>query len=469
MASLGVLEGGAVEELRGSVRGAVTGPEDEGYEAARAVWNGMVDARPAAVLRCTGAADVMAGVRFAAARGLPLAIRGGGHNVAGFGTCRDGVVLDLGGMPGVRVDPRARLAVVQGGARWGQVDHDTQAFGLATTGGLVSTTGVAGLTLGGGIGWLMREHGLTCDNLVGADVVTAAGELVRAGEDPELLWALRGGGGNFGVVTNFEFRLHPVGPVVTGGAVFHPLERAREVLGFYEGWAKEAPDQLTTLVVFMTAPPAPFIPPEHQGRKMVAVVACHTGELGRAAADLKPLKERIPPVVDLMGPIPYAHLQSMFDEGAPPGLRSYWKTEYLSGLGEGVVEALVAAAGAMPAGYPAIHVHQLGGAVARGARDSACFGHREAPFAANLVGLWEQAAEDASHLAWVRAAAEGLRPFARGGEYLNFSVEGGEEKVRAAFGEETYERLRRVKARYDPDNVFRINQNIRPAAGGGGG
>ncbi|MGH7777556.1 MAG: FAD-binding oxidoreductase [Candidatus Dormibacterales bacterium] len=467
MANQGVLEGGAVEELRGSARGAVTGPGDEGYEAARAVWNGMVDARPAAVLRCTGAADVMAGMRFAAARGLPLAIRGGGHNVAGFGTCRDGVVLDLGGMPGVRVDPHARLAVVQGGARWGQVDHDTQAFGLATTGGLVSTTGVAGLTLGGGIGWLMREHGLTCDNLVGADVVTAAGELVRAGEDPELLWALRGGGGNFGVVTNFEFRLHPVGPVVTGGAVFHPLDRAREVLSFYEGWAQDAPDQLTTLLVFMTAPPAPFIPPEHQGRKMVAVAACHTGEPGRAAADLKPLKERIPPVVDLMGPIPYAHLQAMFDESAPPGLRSYWKTEYLSGLGEGVVDALVAAAEAMPAGHPAIHVHQLGGAVARGPRDSACFGHRDAPFAANLVGVWEQAAQDASHVAWVRAAAEGLRPFARGGEYLNFSVEGGEEKVRAAFGEEGYQRLRRVKARYDPDNVFRINQNIRPAAGGG--
>ena len=460
------LDAGDLEELRGPARGAVIAPGDSAYDQARAVWNGMIDRRPSAILRCAGVADVVAGVKFASARSLPIAIRGGGHNVAGFGTCDGGLLLDLGSMNAVRVDPARKVAHVQGGARWGQVDHETQVFGLATTGGLVSTTGVAGLTLGGGIGWLMREHGLSCDNLIAADVVTAGGALVRAAEDenPDLLWALRGGGGNFGVVTGFEFRLHPVGPVVHGGAVFCPIERAREVLSFYAGWVGGLPDRLTTAAVFLTAPPMPFIPPEHQGRKMIAIAACHTGEPFRATADLRPLKEQVRPAVDLMGPIPYAHLQSMFDEGAPAGVRAYWKTEYLSGLTESAIEALAGAAEAMPAGMAQLHLHQLGGAAARVSPESSAFGHRDAPFAVNVVGLWPEPALDGEHVSWVRSAIGALSPLATGGVYLNFSGDEGAERVKAAFDEGTYGRLAGIKSRYDPQNLFRVNQNIRPAA-----
>jgi FAD/FMN-containing dehydrogenase len=373
-------------------------------------------------------------------------------------------VLDLGAMSDVRVDLSAGTATVGGGARWAGVDHETQAHGLATVGGLVSTTGVAGLTLGGGIGWLMRKHGLACDNVIAYDLIAADGSPLRASEreNGDLFWALKGGGGNFGVVTAFQFRLHPVGPGVYGGAAFYPLERMGDLLSMCAGWMPGLPDDLTLAAVAMTAPPAPFIPAEHQGRKLVAVAGCHTGPPDVAAADLRPLRD-LKPIADLFGPIPYTHLQAMFDEGAPAGMRSYWKTSYLGTLSPAAIDALVASAEAMPPGPAQVHLHHLQGQVSSVPGEGAAFAHRDAAYAVNVVGLWPEPDGDSEHVDWVRASADRLRPASTGGVYLNFSAEAGDDQVRAAFGP-AYPRLARIKSMYDPGNVFHVNQNIRPAS-----
>lgn len=461
-----VLGDATIAELRESVQGRVITPGDDVYDQARRVWNGAIDRRPALVVRCTGTADIVEAVRFARSEGLAIAVRGGGHNVAGFGTCDDGLVIDLSPMKGIWVDPTARTARAQGGVLWGELDRETQAFVLATTGGLVSTTGVAGFTLGGGIGWLMRRHGLAVDNLLSADVVTADGAAVTAGatSEPDLLWALRGGGGNFGVVTSFEFQLHRVGPVVYGGALFYPAERAGELLRFYAEWTRTLPDQLTTMVVFLTAPPEPFIPVELHGTPMVAVACCHSGEHDDAAEAVKPLRDFGSPVADVIGPVPYVALQSMFDASAPRGMHAYWKTAYLDDLSEPGIDELVDRAAELSGLFPlsAVHLHHLEGAVAEDPPGGSAFAHRGHRFVLNLIGAWDDDEHADVHRTWVRQSWEAMGPHTTGDLYVNFLADEGSDRVRAAYGREAYDRLVELKTRYDPDNVFRLNQNISP-------
>lgn len=461
-----VLGDATIAELRESVQGGVITSGDDVYDEARRVWNGAIDRRPALVVQCTGTADIIEALRFARSEGLVIAVRGGGHNVAGFGTCDDGLVIDLSPMKGIWVDPTARTARAQGGVLWGELDRETQAFGLATTGGLITTTGIAGFTLGGGIGWLMRRHGLAVDNLLSADVVTADGAAVTASatSDTDLLWALRGGGGNFGVVTSFEFQLHRVGPVVYGGALFHPAERAGELLRFYAEWTRTLPDQLTTMVVFLTAPPEPFIPVELQGTPMVAVACCYSGEHDDAAEAVKPLRSFGSPVADVIGPIPYVALQSMVDASAPRGMHTYWKTAYLDDLSEPSIDELVGRAAELAGLFPlsTVHLHHLEGAVTEDPPGGSAFAHRGHRFVLNLIGAWEDDADADVHRTWVRQSWEAMRPHTTGDPYLNFLADEGSDRVRAAYGPEAYDRLVELKTRYDPDNVFRLNQNISP-------
>jgi len=452
-------------ELEPQLRGTVVRPGDADYDVARSVWNGMIDRRPALVVRCAGAADVIAGLRFAREHELVVAVRGGGHNVAGFGTCDGGIVLDLSPMKGIRVDPRSQTARAGGGVLWRELDQETQAFGLATTGGLVSTTGIAGFTLGGGIGWLMRKHGLACDNLLSADVVTAEGELLTASplDHEDLFWGLRGGGGNFGVVTSFEFRVHPVGPIVFGGALFYPIEQAADLLRFYREWTPTLPDELTTMVAFLTAPPLPFIPAELHGTKVAGVALCFAGDPAEGEAAIRPLRE-LGAAAEHVGPLPYRVLQRMFDESAPPGLSSYWKTEFLDELVDGAADAIVAGAESLASPLSQLHVHHVGGAVARVGASETAIGRRDMRYIANVIGTWADPAFADDETVRVRATAGALRSFSPGGAYLNFlDADDGEERIRAAYGPEKYERLVALKDRYDPENVFRLNQNIRPS------
>lgn len=465
--SAGVSEA-AVHELRTQLGGAVILPGDADYDAARAVWNGAIDRRPALIARCHGVADVLAALRFARTHGLLVAVRGGGHNVAGFGTCDGGIVIDLGPMKGVRVDPEARTARAQPGLTWGKFDRETQAFGLATTGGLVTTTGIAGFTLGGGIGWLMRKHGLTIDNLVSADVVTADGRLVTASAErhPDLFWALRGGGGNFGVVTSFEYRLHPVGPSVLGGVGLHPVERAGEVLRFYNQWTATLPDEMTSMVAFIAAPPLPFIPEPLHGTSMIAVAVCYAGSVEDGQRVAQPLLAFGPPEVAHVGPVPYTVLQGMFDASAPRGIHAYWKTHYVADLSDATIDALVAETARMRplSPFTTLHVHHLEGAVGRIAPDATAFPHRAPRYVMNIVGMWTAGEPPEPHIAWVRGTFDAMQPFATGAPYLNFLGDEGADRVRAAYGAATYDRLAAIKQRYDPTNLFRVNQNIRPAA-----
>ncbi len=461
-----ILGRATLADLRDTVRGRVVAPGDEEYGEARRVWNGAIDRRPAVVVGCSGTTDVLNSICFARSEGLPIAVRGGGHNVGGYGTCDDGLVLDLSPMKGIRVDTAAGTARVEGGVLWGELDRETQAFGYAATGGLVSTTGVAGFTLGGGIGWLMRRYGLAADNLRSADVVTADGALVTTSteRDPELLWALRGGGGNFGVATSFEFAVHRVGPTVVGGAVFYPAQSAGELLRFYTEWTQDLPPELTTMVVFLTAPPEPFIPPDHQGAPLVAVAVCHCGSPAEAERALGPLRAFGRPVADVIGPLPYVALQSLFDHSAPRGMRTYWKTAYVDDLDEHGIDELVEQAEFLPRLFPlsAVHLHHLEGAVRTEPHGGAAFGHRSHRFVLNLIAMWSDPVLDADHIGWARGTWEAMRHHTTGAPYLNFLGDEGRDRVRDAYGPEAYARLVQVKRRYDPDNVFRLNQNIDP-------
>jgi FAD/FMN-containing dehydrogenase len=452
-------------------RGRLIRPEDADYDPARAVWNGAIDRRPRLVARCVGAADVVAAVRFARERDLEIAVRGGGHNVAGTAVCDDGIVVDLSAMRGVRVDPAGRRAWVQGGALWGDVDGETQAHGLATTGGIVSHTGVAGLTLGGGVGWLMRKHGLTVDNLLAVEVVTAEGERLRASEEhPDLFWALRGGGGNFGVVTAFEFRLHPVGPTVLAGPILWDASDAREVLRAYRDFLRTAPDELGTVVRFGTAPPLPAIPEALHWRPVVIVGTCWAGPIAEGERALRPLRAARTPLLDLAGPAPYAGFQSALDSTVPHGWNYYWKSTHLPELGDDLVDVIAerAVACASPRSYVAIF--HLQGAVSRAAPGGTAFGNRQASHAITLDAVWQPGeAFGERETAWAREFFAALGRF-RAGVYVNFL--GGDEepgRVREAYGDAVYDRLVEVKTRYDPDNVFHHNQNIRPRARNGSG
>lgn len=449
--------------LARSLDGTVVVRGDDDYEEARRVWNGMIDRRPALIVRCKSRADVVASVNFARDNALLVAVRGGAHNVAGFGTCDDGLVIDLSSMKAITVDPVARTATAEPGCTWADFDQATHAYGLATTGGLVSTTGIAGFTLGGGIGWLMRAFGLACDNLRAAEIVTADGRQVRASarENPELLWGLRGGGGNFGVVSAFEYNLHPVSTVL-GGLVLHPAGRATEVLRFLRDFAATAPDELTVLAAFITAPPAPFVPAEMHFQPAIAIAVCYAGDAASGEHALRSVRAFGPPAADVIGPMPYPALQAMLDETAPYGLQNYWKSAFLGELSDAAIDVLVARAAAMRSPLAAIHVHQLGGAVNRLPGEASAFVNRDSPFVVNIVGTWQDPADSDANIAWARETFDALAPHAAGGAYINFMGEETQDRVRAAYGSAVYDRLRNLKREYDPHNLFRLNQNVRP-------
>ena len=435
------------------------------YDTARSVWNGAIDRQPRAIARCVGAADVVAAVRFARDHDLEIAIRGGGHNVAGTAVCNDGIVIDLSMMRGVRVDRAARRVWVQGGALWGDVDHETQPHGLAVTGGIVSHTGVAGLTLGGGVGWLMRKHGLTIDNLLAVNIVTANGESLRASDEehPELFWALQGGGGNFGVVTSFEFRLHSVGPIVLAGPLLWDAGEAGEILRFYRDFIRDAPDELGTVVRFGTAPPLPDIPEDLHWRKVVMIGACYAGPIEDGEKVLRPLRATRAPLLDLVGPAPYVKFQSALDSTVVHGWNYYWKSTHLPELRDDLIAVLAehAFSSSSPRSYAAMF--HLKGAVSRVAAGATAFGNRRASHAITLDGVWRpNEAFGERDTAWARGFFAALGRF-RDGVYVNFL--GGDEdpdRVREAYGDAIYNRLVDVKSTYDPDNVFHHNQNIRP-------
>ena len=458
------LEEGPVAAFHSQFRGELIQPGDEAYESARRVWNGAIDRHPALVARATGVADVRAAVRFARDRGLPLAIRGGGHNVAGTAVCDGGVVLDCSPMKGVRVDPAARTAQAQPGLLWGELDRETQVFGLATTGGIISHTGIAGLTLGGGLGWLMRKHGLAADNLLAADVVTAEGECLRASEreHADLFWGLRGGGSNFGVVTSFEYRLHPIGPIVLAGVILYPAARAREVLSLYREFIASAPDELTTIAVLRMAPPAPFFPPGVHGQPVVVLGACYAGPMEEGERAVARLRRFGEPLVDLIRPTPYVAHQAMLDATAPHGLSYYWKSEYLPPLSDALIDTLVERAWrvATPESYTIIF--HLGGAVGRADPESSAFEDRHATHAVVIDSVWSEPARASACIAWTRGVWEAVRPYSTGRIYVNFLGEEGQDRVRAAYGAAKYERLRALKRAYDPTNFFRLNQNVAP-------
>jgi FAD/FMN-containing dehydrogenase len=444
----------AIDRLRAGIPGVVD-PTHAEYDSARRVWNGMIDRHPAAIVRCTSVADVQAALAFARAEGLPIAVRGGGHNAAGLSTSDGGLVIDLAPMNQVEVDVGAGTARAGGGTTWGQFDAATQAHGLATTGGAISTTGIGGLSLGGGIGWLMRRHGLACDNLVAAEVVTADGQILTASADehPDLFWALRGGGGNFGVVTAFTFRLHPLTDVL-GGLLVHPAERGGDLLRFYREATSKAPDDLTLFAGLMTSP---------DGLPISALVTCHQGPADEAARDTQPIRDFGPPLADQVARMPYTAQQAMLDEGFPAGLQVYWKSHFLTGLVDAAIDILVDHFGRITSPLSAIILEHLGGAVARVGIDDTAFRYRTAPYNLAVIARWTDPSEADRHIAWTRDLFEAMQPFAEG-VYVNYLADDEEpDRVLAAYGAATYARLAEIKATYDPDNVFAATQNIQPA------
>jgi FAD/FMN-containing dehydrogenase len=442
-----------IDRLAASLDGRVIRRGDESFEEARHVFNAMIDRRPELIARVSGSDDVRRCLAFAAEHGLPVTVRGGGHNVGGAAVSDGGLVIDFTERRSVRVDEAARSATAEAGATWYDFDQATCGVGLATTGGLVSSTGIAGFTLGGGIGWLVRKHGLACDNLIRAEVVTADGRVLVASpeNDADLLWALRGGGGNFGVVTSFTYSLHPMESVL-GGLVAHPRERARDMLLFYRGFVADAPEELTTVAALMTTP---------DGDPACGIAACFAGDPDEGERVLKPLREFGPPVEDHLSPMPYPLLQTMLDPTAPPGMRHYWKADFIGVLTDDAIDALVDAANAMASSLSQIHIHHLGGALARVAPEATAFANRNRAFVFNLVGTWADPTDDDANIAWTRAAFDSLGTARAGSAYINFLGSEGNERVAAAYGG-NLQRLIELKRRYDPQNVFRQNQNIVP-------
>lgn len=452
-------------DLRARMRGQALQPGDDGYDAARQVWNAMIDRRPAVIARCTGVGDVLDALAFARAHELVVAVRGGGHNVAGNGVCDGGLVIDLSPMKSMRIDPAKRIARAEPGLTWGDFDRETQAFGLAITGGIQSTTGIAGFTLGGGFGYLARKHGLTCDNLLSADMVTADGQLITASakEHPDLFWGLRGGGGNFGIVTSFEFQLAPLGPVL-GGMLLYPLARAAAALRFYRAFAETAPDELFTVAVFTTAPDAPHIPEQLRGQRVLMLIICYAGDVDEGARVLRPLRAFGPPDADLVTVKPYQDMQRLLDAANPAGRLNYWKSEFVTGPSDAAIETVIEFAGQAPSPYSKTLFTQMRGAIARVCDDATAYSHRQAPFLININAMWTNPAESEAQIAWARDFWAAMRPYSAGGVYVNFLSNEGEDRVRAAYGDKTYARLAAVKQAYDPENVFRLNQNIAPSS-----
>ena len=458
-----VLGEATVQELREAVRGEVLTPDDDGYAEARRIWNGAHDGRrPAVIVRCTGAADVIAAVGFARSNDLTIAVRGGGHSIAGFSTLDEGIVIDLSPMNSVRVDTEAQRATVGAGAVWADVDHEAQAHGLATTGGLVSSTGVAGFTLGGGIGWLMRKHGLACDNLVSADVVTADGQLVHASEseNADLFWGLRGGGGNFGIVTQFEFELHSVGPTVYAGPIFYSADADGDLLRLFREWAPGASDDVTAVIDLTTAPPLPVIPEAWHGKKVAAFIATSAGPVEEGNGHVSEFRDVAEPVADLLGPMPYAVIQTLIDPLWTKGTHAYFKATNLARLDDELIDRLSELHLQAPGPQCEIHVHQMGGALARIGDGDTAFPERSMPYVLNAVTGWHDPDDADAHINWARAVIQAASEASTGRAYVNFL--GDSDAARSSYGAATYDRLVELKNQYDPTNVFRLNQNIEP-------
>ena len=466
---MGATEKTPVQELRLQLRGELIEPGDSGYEDARKIWNGMIDKRPAMIVRCTGVADVIRAVKFAKARNILVAVRGGGHNVAGNAVCDGGMVIDLSRMKGIRVDPRALRARAEGGVTWGELDRETQAFGLATPGGEVSTTGIAGLTLGGGWGWLRRKYGLSCDNLRSVDLVTADGELVTASEseNPDLFWGVRGGGGNFGIVVSFEYRLHPVGPEVMLAAPLYAEEKAPKILRAWRDFCADAPDEVTSEVDFWAIPELPGVAKELYGRPVVAVASVYAGPADEGERLLQATREFDTPVLDLSAREPYTTVQTAFDPFFPKGtLLYYWKSLYLDRLDDEVIGAICSLTADRPSMKTLVNISQMGGAMARVYPEDTAYGRRDAPFLLSIDSTWLDPKDTERNIGWTRKFWKSMERYSYGGLYLNFPGLGeeGDALVRAAYGA-NYDRLVALKRRYDPDNFFRLNQNINPKSG----
>ena len=455
------------EEFKAGLRGQLLCPGDAGYDEARKVWNGSIDKRPGLIARCAGASDVMHCINFARENKVLVAVRGGGHNIGGNAVCDDGLVIDLSRMKGLRVDPARRIARAEPGLTWGEFDRETQAFGLATTGGQISTTGIAGLTLGGGWGHLARQYGLSSDNLLSVDLVTASGRFLTASatENADLFWGLRGGGGNFGVATSFEYQLHEVGPVL-GGMIAYPFDKAKELLRLYREFTLSAPDQMASEIVLISLP---------DGTPVVGVVLCHSGEIAEGERHVKHLRTLGPSLMDQIGPIPYTAAQRLIDGFYPSGLQNYWKSSFLKTISDEVIELMVAYCANRPS--PLCHgliEHQLGGAVRRAGPDATAFGQRDAEYCFTSLGVCAEAAEAEKCARWARAFWGAMQPFSTGGVYVNYlglEAEEGAGRIQAAYGAANYARLVALKNKYDAANLFRLNQNIRPsqAAAAGAG
>jgi hypothetical protein len=453
----------ALVELQGFFRGEVVRPAEPTYDEHRKVWNASIDRSPAVIARCAGVADVIAAVRFARRSGLEVAVRGGGHSFPGLSVCDGGIVIDLSLMKGVRVDLASRTVRVQAGTLLGELDRETQAFGLAVPAGIVTTTGVAGLTLGGGIGWLQRKHGLTIDHLLSVDLVTAGGELVKASatENADLFWGIRGGGGNFGIVTEFEFDLVDVGPMVVAGPVFWPMEKSPEVLRFYREWIADAPDDLMTIVIHRKAPALEFVPTELHGELVVAVVACYAGDVEEGERVMRPLKSFGSPVLDLCEPKPFLTHQSMFDASFPHGWWYYMRACDVTELSDEIIDIVAEHSMRIRSPRTAFPIWQMGGAVSRVGEDETAFAGRQAGHTFNITSITEGREGFEEERAWARGFWSALEPF-HTTVYVNFLMEEGEERVREAYGAQKYDQLRELKRRWDPDNFFHLNQNIRP-------
>jgi FAD/FMN-containing dehydrogenase len=457
------LDRAALGELQRSFRGELVRSEDPTYDHHRRIWNGSIDRHPALIARCAGVADVIAAVRFGREAGLPVAVRSGGHSFPGLSVCDGGLVIDLSLMKGTRVDPEAGTARAQAGVLLGELDRETQAFGLAVPAGIVTHTGLAGLTLGGGIGWLMRKYGLTVDQLLSVDLVTAAGEFVKASEreNPDLFWGVRGGGGNFGIVTEFEFRLNPVGPIVLAGPVFWPMQDSPEVLRFYRDWIQDVPDELTTVVVHRYVPPLPVIPAEFHGVPVVSVICCYAGPVEEGERVIRPMKEFGSPILDLCVPKPFVAHQAMFDPSFPPGWWYYFRSCDLAELTDEVIDIVADRAMRMASPLTAFPIFQLGGAISSVGEEETSFNGRCAGHTLNINATTATREGFEEEREWSRSFWSALEPY-HTSVYVNFLMDEGEDRVRQAYGAEKYDRLRALKSRYDPDNVFRLNQNIAP-------
>jgi len=451
-----ILEEATVQKFADSLRGPLLGPGEDGYDGARKVWNGMIDRRPALIARCAGVADVVAAVRFARTHELLVSVRGGGHNITGNAVCEDGLMIDLSRMKSVRVDPARRTARAEAGLTWGEYNHETQAFGLASTGGVVSTTGIAGLTLGGGLGWLMGKHGLSCDNLLSADLVTADGQFLTASADqhPDLFWALRGGGGNFGVVTSFEYRVHPVDAVLAG-MVLHPMAKAREVLRFYRDFARNCPDEALAAAALMTSP---------EGAPVVAIIVSYIGDIVAGEAVVAPLRKFGSPLLDTIAPTSYVQLNTLFDAAVPYGeVQRYWKSSFLKQLGDDLIEILIERSAKMLSPMSMVLFFHLHGAAARVDRNATAFGLRDDQWDYDVISQWTDPDESADHVQWTREFWTAVEPFATGEVYVNHLDSEEATRIRAAYSQ-GYERLVALKNKYDPTNLFRLNQNIKPTS-----